>query len=480
MKISDLIKKGVLTKEARTDIAFFQRANPDGTFSYSKINIQEIINNPSSATNLDLLAKDRLIIYNLDRYADRYEIVISGAVRNEQKYPYDPSQTLKVEDAILLSGGLKAEAAEIAYIIRTKPEEPTTKEYIRINLKNVLTNKQSPDNLVMKPSDQLLVLSASAYQDVFQIKVDGAVRNPGAFQYDKSLTLKDVLTLSGGLRLDAASNRIEVSRVVMKNSEPTRIVIATLTVDENFEAQGGNYKLEPFDQISVRSAPEFAFQKTITLNGEVRYPGTYTLITKNETLKSVIERAGGLTSEAFWKGAQLFRGQESIGFVVMDLEQALQKGGNNRYNYILKEGDVITIPKSKDFVTIQGATRAQEMYIGAVSTGGQISTPYHAGRSARFYIEKYSGGFAKDAKRSDVTVVHSNGRVVGTTNFGLFKIYPKPSKGAIVRVAYKENEVKEEGGEKKEKVDWEKLFANTIAQASGILTLILLAQQLSK
>jgi polysaccharide export outer membrane protein len=266
----------------------------------------------------------------------------------------------------------------------------------------------------------------------------------------------------------------------MKNNEPTHIVIATLTVDENFEAQGGNYKLEPFDQISVRSVPEFSFQKTITLNGEVRYPGIYTLTEKNETLKSVIERAGGLTSEAFLKGAQLFRGQESIGFVVMDLEQALQKGGNSRYNYVLKESDVITIPKSKDFVTIQGATRAQEMYIGAVSTGGQISTPYHGGRSARFYIQKYSGGFAKDAKRADVTVVHPNGRVVGTTNFGLFKIYPKPSKGAIVRVAYKEIEVRDANNPKKEKVDWEKTIASAISQAMGIMSLLLIAHSLSK
>jgi hypothetical protein len=146
----------------------------------------------------------------------------------------------------------------------------------------------------------------------------------------------------------------------------------------------------------------------------------------------------------------------------------------------LKESDVITIPKSKDFVTIQGATRAQEMYIGAVSTGGQISTPYHGGRSARFYIEKYSGGFAKEAKRSDVTVVHPNGRVTGTTNFGLFKVYPKPSKGAIIRVAYKQNEVKEEGGVKKEKVDWEKTIASAISQAMGIMSLLLIAQSLSK
>jgi hypothetical protein len=137
------------------------------------------------------------------------------------------------------------------------------------------------------------------------------------------------------------------------------------------------------------------------------------------------------------------------------------------------------VPKSKDFVTIQGATRAQELYVGEVATSGQISTPFHRGRGSRFYIDRYSGGFAKDAKKSGVTVIHSNGRVTGTKNFGLFKIYPKPSKGSIIRVAYKENEVKEEG-QKKEKVEWEKLFANTIAQASGILTLILLAQQLSK
>jgi protein involved in polysaccharide export with SLBB domain len=480
MKISDLIRKGVLSKEARTDVAFFQRSNPDGTVSYQKINIADIISTPSSSSNIELKRRDKLIIYSLDKYADRYEVSVKGAVRKEQKYPYDPNQTLRVEDAILLAGGLAADATDIGYIMRNKPEDPTAKEYIRINVRNAMLNRQSSDNAVLKPTDELLVLSINSFRDAYQVKIEGAVRNPGAFQYNPTLTLKDVLTLSGGLRLDAANNRIEVSRIVMNNSDPTRTIIAILTVDENLEVQGnGNYKLEPFDQIMVRSVPEFGFQKTITINGEVRYPGTYTLSSKNETLKSVIERAGGLTTEAFQKGAQLYRKQDDLGFVVMDLAQAL--GSNDsRYNYIMKEGDVITIPKSKDFVTIQGATQAQDLYIGEIATSGQISTPFHKGRSARFYVEHYTGGFTKESNRNKISVIHPNGRVIGTTNLGLFKIYPKPSKGSIIRVAYKEQKREEERGEKKEKVDWEKLFANTIAQASGILTLILLAQQLSK
>jgi protein involved in polysaccharide export with SLBB domain len=479
MKISDLVQKGVLSREARKDVAYLQRENTDGTFSFSRINLNEIMSNPSSTNNLELKPKDSLIVYGLDKFTDRFHIKVAGAVRNPRKYPFDSGQMLRIEDALILADGLKPEASDIAYVLRQKPDEPNTKEYIRVNLKNALTNKLSSDNLILQPSDSLFVISKKDFKDIFQVRIDGAVRNPGIYQYDESLNLKDIITLSGGLVLQAATNRVEVSRVVIQNNTPTRIVVVTLTVDDKFETQGGTYKLQPFDQISVRSVPEFEFQKSITIKGEVKYPGIYTLINKNETLSSVIERAGGLTEEAFKKGAQLYRKQDSIGYIVMDLAEALSKK-DSRFNYILKENDVVTIPKMKDLVTIQGATKAHDVDRGVFAQTGQISAPFHNGKRANFYIVEYSGGFSKNAKRADVTVLYPNGKIKGTNNLGIFKIYPKPTKGSTIRVAYKELDIKSGEKKEKEKVDWEKLFANTIAQASGILTLILLAQQLSK
>lgn len=479
MKISDILQKAVLSREARRDMAFLQRANPNGTHSYSKINLEEVLSNPAAASNLVLKAKDTLIIYSQEKFADKFEVKISGAVRNPQTYPFDAAQSLRVDDFVLMAGGLKPDAEDIAYVLRRKPEDPTSNQYIRLNVKNAIVNKQSIDNIVVQPSDSLFIMSKKDNKDIFKIKIDGSVRNPGIYQYDESLTLKDVLTLSGGLLLQAATNRVEVSRVVIKNNQATRVSVNILTVDENFDAQGGNYKLEPFDQIMVRSVPEFEFQKSVTLKGEVMYPGVYTLTSKNETIRSVIERAGGLSPDAFLKGAQLYRKQDDIGYIVMDLEEVV-KNKNSRFNYFLKGDDEITVPKMKDFVLIQGATRARDFFVGVVSETGQIAAPYHAGKLADYYIKQYTGGFSKNAKRSDVTVVYPNGKVKGVQNFGLFKIYPKPSKGSTIRVAYKDNEQKKKDEKPKEKVDWDKVIAQAIAQASGILTLILLAQQLSK
>jgi protein involved in polysaccharide export with SLBB domain len=479
MKISDLLSKAVLSKNARQDVAFLQRTNLDGTFSYSRINLEEILTGKPE-NNLELKPKDKLIVYGLEKFTDRYSINITGCVRLPQRYPFDASKQLKVEDALLLAGGLKPDASDVAYVMRRKTDDPMSKEYIRVNIKNLLLNKTSSDNFYLQPSDSLFVLSKSSFKDVFLIKVSGAVRNPGEYQYDSSLRLKDVLTLCGGLQLQGASNRVEISRVEMRNNAPTRVIVQTVSVNEDYETENGDIQLLPFDQIVVRTIPEFSFQKSVTLQGEVMYPGTYVLTDKNETLKSVIERAGGLTAEAFLKGSQLYRIKDEVGFIVMNLESAM-KDGRSKYNYILVENDVLTIPKMRDFVTIEGATNARDLFVGTVAATGKLAVPFYKGRRANYYVNNFTGGFSKNASKTDITVLYPNGSIKGTVNLGLFKIYPHPSKGSTIKVGYKESLTDNKAkSEKKEKVEWEKLFSSTIAQASGILTLILLAQQLSK
>ena len=488
LKISDLVSKAVLQKEARTDIAFLQRLNNDQTYSYLRIPLAEILKNPASPENVVLQAKDKLIIYTQATYADKYKIKIEGAVRQPREYPYDTKQGLKVEDAILLAGGTRPDATDFAYIIRQNVNNNKEKEYIRINLKDALANGKGLDNIVLKPSDRLFIPSKLTYTDSSNVSVVGSVRNPGDFVYDETLTLKDVLTLAGGMKLEAASNRIEVSRVVIKNNEPTRITIATLEVDKNMETISGanaNFKLQPFDLIAVRNVPEFKLQQAVTLEGEVRYPGTYVLVSPNEQITSIIERAGGLSREAFVEGAKMYRLDEGTGAVVMNLTEAIKNPFTSKFNYILKPNDIITIPKNKDLVTLRGATKASEIYTEDIVAGGKITVPFHGGRRAGFYINQYAAGFSKDAKKSRVTVMQPSGKINRTIDFGIFKIYPKVTKGSVVTVGYKDPKKPEKidnngNGVKKEDTDWPKIIANGIAQASGIITLIALLRTISQ
>lgn len=476
MKVSDLVAKGVLAEYAKTDLAYLLRTNSDGTISYSRISLDDAMKGGSD--DLQLIPKDRLIVFSKQKYLDKYEVSISGAVRNPSKYKYDPSEKLTVEDLIILGGGLREDATEFAYIYRTKPENAKEKEYIRIDIKNAIENPESSDNLVLEPNDEIQILSKLTYIDDFSIRVAGAVRIPGEYQFHPSLSLKDVLTLSGGLKFTASSNRIDIFRMVINKNEPTRSIVATVAVDENLE-MNSEFKLEPFDQIVVRSVPEFELQQFVTIEGEVKYPGPYALIDDNEKLISLIKRAGGLTKESFPEGATLYRQEGGTGFVVLRLDEAL-KNNKDIHNFILKKGDVITIPKQKDLVAITGATRAKELYPENIAQSGKINVAFHKGKRAKWYVDEYAAGVGENGRSKLITVEYPNGEIKRTKNFLFFKVYPRVTEGSVVKVGLKPPKPpKKEGEKERKKIDWGEVLADSLAQATAILSLVLLIERVN-
>ncbi len=479
MRISDLVNKAVLAEGARTDIAFILTTNDDQTVKYTKIDLAASLQNPASPENRLLTRRDRVFVLSKATYIDEAKIYVEGAVRETGFNPFDIEKQTRVADAILLKGGLRQDAAEIGYVMREDPTQKKEKEYIRINVRNAIDNPGSSDNIILQPNDVIVVYSNTDYKDQFQVVVSGAVRKPGEYTYDPSLTLQDVLTMAGGLKLEASRSRIDISRVVINENAPTETVIATVEVNDKLEPVTGDLSLEPFDQIMVRHVPEFRLQRNITIEGEVKYPGTYALIDDNEKMLSIIKRAGGLTNEAFPEGATLYRSFDQEGFVVTKLEEVL-KNPNSRYNFILKKGDRIDVPRQKDLVSILLAnTDADELYNKELISEGQINVAYHAGKNAKFYINEYAAGFAKDAKRGKTAVEYPSGKIKQTRNFGFFRIYPKVTKGSQIKVAKKVKKEKPEKAEK-EKVDWESVIGNSVAQATAVLTLILLIQQINK
>lgn len=480
MRVKDLIERAVLTNEAKTDRVFLKRFNLDSTIQYVALSLDSVLLNDAAENNILLRPKDELMISNKKLYTDRGTVTIRGAVRNPIELPLDAEGDLTLEEAILLAGGLDKEAYSFGYLQRKDPKNKERTQWKRFNINEALENPNSAENFALMPLDTIDILSNPTFTDQYEVRIAGAVRNPGDIAYDETLTLKDVLTLAGGLKLEAAYNQIEIFRLVIQENQPTSTIVATVEVDEELNVPiGGDFPLAPFDLIVVRSVPDFEYFQTVNIEGEILYPGPYALLDKNERLLSVLERAGGLTEEAFPSGATLYRTLDSIGYVVMELDEVLQDK-DSRYNFILKEGDIIYVPKQEDLVAIQGEIRARELYPEKYITNGRINTAYHDNKRANFYIREYAAGVGEDGKRGLVTVEHPNGQIERTVDLFAFKIYPKVRKGSVITVGrkpYKDFE-REQRELEREPVDWGRVLSDSIGQAGSILSLILLIQRL--
>src|SRR5438094_7821466 len=95
--------------------------------------------------------------------------------------------------------------------------------------------------------------------------------------------------------------------------------------------------LQPFDNVLMLRQPEFELQRTVTIVGEVRYPGTYALKTKGDRLAPLIQRAGGLTPQAYADGIRFYRQVNGAGRINIDLTNALRDAAS-RDNVILQPG----------------------------------------------------------------------------------------------------------------------------------------------
>ena len=255
----------------------------------------------------------------------------------------------------------------------------------------------------------------------------------------------------------------------------------SVEVDDKFEIKGAQEtaQLHPFDEIVVRSAPDFELQEYVEINGAVMYPGSYALVSDNETISSVIKRAGGLTLEAEPKDATLYRAEANKGFVVTYLDHALKSPGTLD-DHILVSGDVLNIPKKQTLVTIKTAnTKAYEVLDSRTFQNGQINVAFTKNKRAGWYIRHYVGGFAGTAIRSKTFVEAPNGKISRTHNFDFIHFYPKVKNGSTIKIASKPV-VAEKNKKERKKVDWDKALTQILSVAGTMATMALAIAALKK
>ena len=388
-------------------------------------------------------------------------LTVTGAVWRPGEYELNGA-VHTVKGLINQAAGLKGdEFTGRAQITRLNPDFTTT--VIALDIRGIL-NGTSPD-IELKPEDILNIPSLFDLREPYTIKVSGAVNYVDTvLPYRNNLTVEDAIMMAGGLKESAATVNVEVARRIKdtktyENSNRTAEVF-NFELNDNLgliSVDGKNsnsvFTLEPFDEVYVRFSPGYQEQQVVKVDGEITFSGDYVLAEKNSRLSNIIAKAGGITPDAYVKGASLKRqltedemrrletllqlssnkqSRDSVALsleniknysVGIDLEKALANPGS-AHDVVLRDGDELYIPQLQSTVKINGAVTYPNSvtYTEGMSVGNCLSQ---------------AGGY-NDIARKYPIVIYMNGKVATTKKcFIFFKRYPKVEPGCEIVVPTK-------------------------------------------
>lgn len=363
----------------------------------------------------------------LKRFENRVEI--RGAVYRSGLYELSGTVNT-VKQLIKKAEGLRGDAF-LNRALLDRENEDLSHEVIAVDLGGLL--KGTVVDIPLQKNDILYIPSIHDLKEEETISIHGEVANPGTFLFSKNMTIEDLLVQSGGLLEAAATTKVDITRRIKdpKSTSFSSVLGKTYSFDikDGLVVGGeGDFHLEPFDEVYVRKSPAYRKQQNVVVAGEVLFGGNYALVKKNERLSDLISKAGGITPDAYVKGARLIRkmteeeqrrqadavrmarmgeGKDSISVeklnisdtytVGINLEKAISNPGSD-FDLVLREGDVLFIPEYINTVKISGAV----MYPNTVL--------YKRGESLRYYINQ-AGGYGNLAKKKKAYVVYMNGTV---------------------------------------------------------------------
>ena len=369
---------------------------------------------------------DSVIIRNIiDRYKNMVEV--SGAVFYPGHYEVS-NECNSVRTLIEKAGGVK-ENAYTNLVVLFRMNENRTRKAMSVDLAGIMSDN-APD-VILENEDSLVVSSDEEITRARKYYIYGPVAKQGLFPYVEDMTLEDAIVAAGGLREEALLSNIEIARRLQYTEERDstfnkKAKVYTFNIENGLIVkEGQNFALKPFDVITIKRNPEFADVSLVRITGEVKYPGNYSLMTRNDRLSDVIARAGGLTEAGFAEGATLTRVlsanereralqlwemahvSDSVDVdkvaikdkypVGIDLPTALKKPGSTK-DVILRNGDEIKIPSYNNTVRISG----EVLYPNTV--------PYVEDKSASYYINQ-AGGTSSKGHRSKAFIIYANGQV---------------------------------------------------------------------
>jgi protein involved in polysaccharide export with SLBB domain len=423
-------------------------------------------------------------------------VAVSGAVIRPAIYEIKGGETLA--EMVAASGGLTASASVREILVRRivpgreRTQEATARVVIRVPLSPPSPARERGTGgvgLTMPPfppspatergtggvgsiippfpledGDSVEILSLPDAPEAYFVAIAGMVQRPGQYPWREGMTLRELVRLAQGPRVGAYLQEAEIARLPADRSAGQMAATVRVPLDSSYildRDSAGRYigapglpfpaggsaaevALQPFDNVLILRQPDFELQRTVTITGEVRFPGSYALRAKNERLSDLLQRAGGLTAQAYPEGIRFYRALNDAGRLNISLGPALTQR-NSRDNVILQPGDSIDIPEYVPSVRVTGAVNAPG------------SVLWRRGAGLAYYISA-AGGYARNADDGRTSVRYANGEVrTKKRSLILFASSPTPDPGAEVFVP---------GRDPSDKKDWASIVGILASTAS--------------
>jgi polysaccharide biosynthesis/export protein len=350
MNLADLLIKagGVLSDAFLTRVELI-RTNPNSSTEYFSLNLK------NGDENFRLLQKDSIYIHSEWNLKSKSIVMISGYI--EKPGFYFLSDSMRVSDLIFSKGGLEDEKRKSqtymkrADLIRYNEDGLTTR-IIPISLEKIVSGDKTED-IFLQDRDQLRIYGIGVVYTEPRVKITGYVRYEGEYQLSQNMTIEDLIMKAHGFKDGAYVYKAVVFRLKKDRFETDSLSqVFDVDLDKDFMETGEIKKriffLQDKDHVVIRKHPDFEHIRKVTLSGEVKYPGVYNLTYRHENLKDIIERAGGLTQEAFLEGTVFQR--DSIR-IVTDFKKATT---SSSVKLIMKDRDDVHIPKRPGVVYVDG------------------------------------------------------------------------------------------------------------------------------
>ena len=421
--------------------ATIYRTNEDFSQEVIPVDLGKLLSGEIS--DITLQKEDLVRISSVHDLKEEFYVQISGEVSEGGVFPFFNNMT--VEDLIVLSGGLTQGASSaLIEISRRNASEDLTKsaEIISIEIDKNLNLEKEDRNLLLQPFDQVYIRTTPGYTIQQQVKIEGEVGAPGVYSISrKDERISDIIKRAKGLTQFAyPEGAILVRRTEFTNDQSD----AQLTQNELLSLRK---KLQERDSLLNTRGIEELIERLNELEKRVL----------QEQLSDDVVVAN-VRKDLFQEGAK----KDSLVDVVeikneepvaLDLLKILDEPGS-KFDFILKEGDVISIPGRLETVRVAGEVTSP------------LNLRYDKSYSFKDYIDQ-SGGFMQSAKKGRSFVQYPNGRRKGIKRFLFFKFYPKVEPGATIFVA-------------KKSVRQPMNAAQWIGIASTMATLALTVNQLSR
>lgn len=390
----------------------------------------------------------------VDSILPRYEntVEIKGAVFRPGMYNLS-GEINSVRTLIEHAEGC-TEDAFTAHAVMHRMKDDRTLKVISVDVDGIMSGKVA--DIPLQENDILFIPTKTTKMNERTITIRGEVQYPGIYQYADDESVEDFILQAGGLTDKASTAKVSVSRRVSDPAatQPDSIIGQQfdMALKDGFIIDGQpGFKLMPFDEVYVFKSPAYSEQQNVTIDGEVAFPGTYTITKRRARLTDLLKMAGGPTDMAYIKGARLDRkpneeerkrmqaayqmAQEQQQNELMELMANTTNGGNNiatmaennkktslqkfqvpssypvgiqldealknpqsDANIELREGDRLLLPRYNATVKINGAV----MYPNTIA--------YERGKNAKHYINA-AGGFAQNARKNSAYIIYMNGMV---------------------------------------------------------------------